>query len=528
MLLVAVALVAPPSSAHGRCEPRRPAIWHHASGRAAGKPRRDRQLIPCASPTRRDGQEPTIGVSRGGQLFVDAMVNMGDLVRQRALVLRSVDHGLHWHDISPVVAGQDRPTNDPYLWLDERTGRVFSADLGPSATGSYLSFSDNQGATWTTTIAGTDLTDHETVFGGRPSTLQPQGYPDVVYYCANFEGALALATFGVACDRSLDGGLTWSPSGAPAFTHAAVGDPVGEFGVPGACNTAAGHGSVGPDGTVYVPAGWCGQPWLAISHDEGQTWTRVQVARSGMPYTSFGLREHEAGVGADRQGRIYYTWVAHDRLPYLAVSRDGGRTWARPMMIAAPGVREATLPGIDVTPSGAVAIDYMASTNSPGPPYEQPEACLDVARCGEEGERFFDGSVPARYSRATWNAYLTVAARPIARNPTFASQSLNNPKDPLVRGDCGPIRCREEFDFLDVEFGPDGSVWAPYIDGCVRQCISAIASGGKSPDNAHEGWVGRLKPVGRRKSRHETHRHKPRHPCRSADNDRGCDGATAR
>jgi hypothetical protein len=298
--------------------------------------------------------------------------------------------------------------------------------------------------------------------------------------------------------------------------------------VPGACNTAAGHSSVGPDGTVYVPAGWCGQPWLAISHDEGQTWTRVQVASSGMPYTSFGLREHEAGVGADRHGRIYYTWVAHDRLPYLAVSRDGGRTWGRPMMIAAPGVREATLPGVDVTPRGAVAIDYMASTNSPGPPYEQPETCVDVVRCGEEGQRFFDGGVPARYARATWNAYLTVAARPSARNPIFASQSLNDPKDPLVRGDCGPIRCREEFDFLDVEFGADGSVWAPYIDGCVRKCISAVASGGKSPDNAHEGWVGRLKPVSRRKSRHETHRHKHPHRCRDADNDRGCFGATAR
>ena len=47
--------------------------------------------------------------------------------------------------------------------------------------------------------------------------MQPQGYPDVVYYCANFEGALALATFGVGCDRSLDGGLTW-PSLFPGYT----------------------------------------------------------------------------------------------------------------------------------------------------------------------------------------------------------------------------------------------------------------------------------------------------------------------
>ena len=30
-------------------------------------------------------------------------------------------------------------------------------------------------------------------------------------------------------------------------------------------------------------SGWCGQPYLAISHDEGQTWTKVQVAKNGMP-----------------------------------------------------------------------------------------------------------------------------------------------------------------------------------------------------------------------------------------------------
>src|SRR5204862_412580 len=145
-----------------------------------------------------------------------------------------------------------------------------------------------------------------------------------------------------------------------------------------------------------------------------------------------------------------------DRLPYLAVSHDDGRTWGRPMMIAAPSVREASLPGIDVRPDGAVAVDYMGSANSPGPPYDQPDTCIDAARCAQEGEYFLTGVVPARYARATWNVYLTVTPTGSASRPVFASQSLNNPMDPLIRGDCGPTRCREEYDFLDVEFGPDG------------------------------------------------------------------------
>ena len=111
------------------------------------------------------------------------------------------------------------------------------------------------------------------------------------------------------------------------------------------------------------------------------------------------------------------------------------------------------------------------------------------------------------------------------RNPLFASESLNDPRDPIIRGDCGPIRCRVEADFLDVEFGPGGSVWGPFVDGCVGTCVNTPATGGTSPDNAQDEWVGRLVPVPQApKHKHKKHRHKKRDRCRDADEDRGCDG----
>src|SRR3712207_8600404 len=69
------------------------------------------------------------------------------------------------------------------------------------------------------------------------------------------------------------------------------------------------------------------------------------------PYTTLfrsPIPSHEAGVVTDDKGNVFYTWIAADRLPYLAVSRDGGESWSKPLMIGAPGVNESNLPGIAV------------------------------------------------------------------------------------------------------------------------------------------------------------------------------------
>ncbi len=305
------------------------------------------------------------------------------------------------------------------------------------------------------------MTDHQNMFAGPPVTSTTTGYPNVVYYCAADGGLAASTATLTSCAKSLDGGLAWVRTGTPPFMNGQNPD-IGDFGIPGHCGGLTGHGFADRTGTIYLPRGWCGQPWLAISDDEGLTWTRVQVADNGMPVDEFGFQEHEAGVALDKAGAIYYVWTGSDRLPYLAISRDGGSTWSDPMMIGPPGIKEAWGPGIDVGADGKIAITYLGSTNAPG---------------GETP----DGTGP-EYRDVTWNAYITITTNATARDPVFYTGQLTASGDPIIRGDCTILRCQQEFDFIDVVIGPDGTPWSSFVDGCspppVPDCSSLPGQGG--------------------------------------------------
>ncbi|MBA2725016.1 MAG: hypothetical protein H0U53_03410 [Actinobacteria bacterium] len=173
------------------------------------------------------------------------------------------------------------------------------------------------------------------------------------------------------------------------------------------------------------------------------------------------LYSHEASVVADAAGNVYYTWVAADRLPYLSVSRDGGKTWDKPMMIGPPGIRETLLPGMAIGAKGKVIVQYMGSTNSP-----------------------WNGtSADKSYDDTTWNGYVTMTTDGLERKPLFYSATINDPSDPLWRGSCGPdpVRCAWG-DFLDVVIASDGTPWWVAVDLCA----------GKECGGLGEGIVGRL------------------------------------
>jgi hypothetical protein len=191
---------------------------------------------------------------------------------------------------------------------------------------------------------------------------------------------------------------------------------------------------------------------VAFSTDEGLTWTRTQVARNGMNTTlsgGFGVvapgsgqSDYQATVMADGKGHVYFFWVALDRLPYLAVSRDGGKHFGPPIRVAAPGVREAWGPAIDLDARGRVALAYMGSTNSPGRPWT------------------------GRYTDVTFTGYLARIADPLAAHPTVVSAAVTRgDDDALVHGACGPGRCNGAvLDFIDVALAPDGSVYGAFVD----------------------------------------------------------------
>lgn len=450
------------------CDTNRSAVAHRPGGALVGDPEGP-VPVPCLTRTGSGSFEPTMGITDNGTAFVYPGSDSLGIRTAPNAVARTTDEGASWEQLVPSAGGQ--PTHhgslDPYLYVDPATGRIFVDDLLPAANCSVLSWSDDGGATWSHSYAGCAEFDHQTIFAGPPTVSGTVGYPNVVYRCAYNPGATGNSPrSGSTCQRSLDGGRTWLPPGGPAFPPTAGED----------CNGALGHGVADDDGTVYLPKGWCGQPWLAVSGDEGQTWTRVQVADNGMRVDEDGEVAHEAGVAVDSAGNVYYAWVARDRMPYLAVSTDGGSTWSDPMQVGHPNLTQASLPALTAGGEGRVALAYVGSTNAPEGPWDTCTQPLE-RQCS------FDASA---YEDASWNGYVSASANVLAGNPTFYTAPANDPDDPLVVGYCGGSRCQEVYDFIDVEIGPDGTPWAPFVDGCTEGACEP----GDEPQG--EGVAGRL------------------------------------
>ncbi|MFN2588245.1 MAG: sialidase family protein [Actinomycetota bacterium] len=389
--------------------------------------------------------EPTIAISRRGDLFFPS-IDVASRPPNHVEVLKSSDKGKTWTIVSPKIGpANTHPISlDPYVWRDPITDRIFNIDLTVAC--SILSFTDDLGETWTSNplACGRPVNDHQTLFGGPPATTPTVGYRSILYYCWNDVASSS-------CSKSLDGGLTWSPTGSPAFTGVQPGAG-GESRVP-FCGGLHGHGIVGNDGTVYIPKESCLEPWLAISRDEGRTWENVKVSN-----VSAGDGILDPSVDVDRKGNIYYTWTGGDRRVYFTTSTDGGKTWADATILSPPKVREANLATLDVGGAGKVAIAFMGSENSPW-----RHNCAKNDSCPSNAD----------YAKTSWNGYVTTTTNALDDKPRFVSTAVNPPRDPIQRGRCGPGRCGLVFDFLDVVIAPDGSPFATFVDACVAVCAGA-------------------------------------------------------
>ena len=398
-------------------------------------------LVLQASYVGREGAEPTIGIDPKGAAYLPASAfDSPALVAPRTIVYRSFDGGVSWDPTNDTAGPVTVPpvTLDPYIFVDEVTGRVFNPELN-LAVGSFLQYSDDQGETWTQAplCCGNPVNDHQTmVFGPPPEGGdQPIGYPNIGYYCFN-------RVLDASCARSLDGGRTWIPAGAPVFvgTGTCQEEPLH--------SSFHGHLVVDARGRVYLPAGYCNQPHLFVSDDGALTWTDVVVNEDVGVVRTEGIFGNHTSVDVDSDGTIYYLWWTDaEHLPVLSVSKDGGETWSTPVNVAPPGVREVNFPTLDAGPKpGQLAISFPGAA------------------------RGFDAADPEH--SLPWNYYVTTSLNADSAAPLFVSATANSPHDPIHRGRCQG-RCGNMFDFLDVEYAPSGEIWAAAVDTCTTEsnCI---------------------------------------------------------
>jgi hypothetical protein len=381
-------------------------------------------------------------------------------------VMISTDEGKSWEDRTPLIAAGNDPVPavrpnpaslDPYVYADPVTGRLFNIDLNLAA-GGFLSYTDDAGKTWVSNpgCCGLPVDDHQSLFAGPATTLQPVAplYPRILYFCINQVGA-------TSCTHSLDGGLSWSGS-VPAYPGAETARPDGkpcttdpnsdDFG-DCVCGGLSGHGHASEKtGTVFVPKGQCGKAEVARSTDNGATFTQVIVdQRMGMP-------DHEAIVSTDKAGNVYYVFLDGHALPRLAISHDDGVTWSSPINVTVPGVTSAKFPSIVAGDTGRIAFLYLGTTT----PHGRHVGDLNGDRTPKyPGE--LENATWNAYVGFSLNAdaqdpvFATVTANPVG-DPLARG---------ACAGRCPGSDNGGMYDFLDIDIHPKtGQVWVALMDNC--------------------------------------------------------------
>jgi hypothetical protein len=328
---------------------------------------------------------------------------------------------------------------DAILYTDRETHRTWA--VGLLLAGSYVAYSDDDGATWLPTVAFAPpaLPDHETIGSGpyhTPLPATPTLYPHAVYYCAQ------TIVQDAYCARSDDGGLTFNAP-ATALWH-------------GTCTPLHGHVRVGPTGIVYVPNSGCtdahGFPrsGVAVSVDNGASFTVSMPSDS-----SAGTSDPSVMEGPD--GTVYFGYQADDGHPMIATAThdaNGTLHWNPSVDVGqmrTPGDTEDGLPfGVQNTEFSEVV------TGDAG---RAAFAFLGTGRQGPYQDGKFAG---------VWYLYISY---------TFDGgkhwRTVNaTPHDPVQRGcvwNGGLVNaCRNMLDFNDIGIDKQGRVYVAYTDGCTN------------------------------------------------------------
>ena len=350
-----------------------------------------------------------------------------------------------WEDMnSPIITGLD-----PIGFVDHfRTGPLGTSYPPPSTPGrvfhlqlaagsSTAAFSDNDGANWTSFIAGGAPAgpDHETLGGGpyhAPIPTPPApAYPNPMYYCS--QNGVQQAQ----CSRSDDGGLSFGP-GVPIFPPTLCAGGI------------HGHLKVSPQGTVYVPNSACaegtgpglGVVGVALSKDNGLTWEAQAVPGSnGSDDPAIGIGQNNVGKPPGQTANtIYLGWIAADGHAHIATSPDEGVTWANDIDVSSIfGIEKAVFPVVVAGDDNRAAFSFL-------------------------------GTDPAFYpAKQVWHLYIAMTYDG-GQSWILVDQT---PNDPVQIGNIcllgtGCNGARNLLDFNGIDLDAEGRVLVAYADGCVN------------------------------------------------------------
>jgi PKD domain len=340
-------------------------------------------------------------------------------------------------------------------------GRTFQGQL--TAGDSNTSYTDDDGVTHTQSQGGgvPQGPDHETIGGGpyNPNSVPPPPpnvvYSNAIYYCTQNIAPEA------ECSRSDDGGLTFGP-GVPIYT-------------PTQCTGSIhGHVKVARDGTVYVPNYSCtlptGNQGVAVSTDNGLTWTENNVPGSGSPKP--GLVDPSVGIGLNDIGKasgqttnsIYFGYIDSDGGAKIAVSHDRGTTWSTPQNVGTPfNLANTTFPAVVAGDDNRAAFGFLGTTTT--------------------GDSSLDANFPG-----VWHLYI---ATTYDGGNSWVTVDVT-PDDPVQVGPVcnGGTTCstkRNLLDFNGFDVDAQGRQLFGFADGCVN-CTNSSSS---ADSNAALGTVAR-------------------------------------
>src|SRR5207248_8805773 len=227
------------------------------------------------------------------------------------------------------------------------------------------------------------------------------------------------------------------------------------------------------DGTVYLPNYSCtlptGNQGVAVSTDNGITWTERNVPGSGSPKPglvdpSVAVSLNDVGKASGQTGnRIYFGYVDSDGTPKISVSSDRGLTWSAPQNVGALfGLVNTTFPVVVAGDDNRAAFGFLGTTTA-----------------GDSSLNFsFNG---------VWHAYI---ATTYDGGNTWATIDTT-PNDPVQIGaicNGGTVACTDKRNLLDFN-GFDVDAQGRGVFGLSDGCVNCTNSNSIGDSNAAQGLI---------------------------------------